>query len=157
MWILLWVTINFNNVFPKMSLRPNNIWQTPGHMISHMMWVWMCCSCVPQVHGESLVRVGDPDEPHPHEHRLWATPRLAQYAGASWPITASLGFQTSHSIMSTLTSLSFSWSQPVTLSNPPSTTGSADTSTFRSSTSKKTSSTLSVPNTFLCQCIFGIS
>lgn len=45
--------------------------------------------------------------------------------------------KTSHSIMSTLASLSFSWSQPVTLSNPPSTTGSVDTSTFRSNTSKK--------------------
>lgn len=48
-----------------------------GSIVSHMMSVWMCCSCGLQVPGESLVCVGDPDEPHPHGHRLWETPRLA--------------------------------------------------------------------------------
>lgn len=40
-----------------------------------------------------------------------------------------------HSLMNA-SFLSFSWWQPVTLSRPSSTTGSADTSTFRLSTSK---------------------
>uniref|UniRef100_A0A672SDH4 Fatty acid desaturase 2 n=1 Tax=Sinocyclocheilus grahami TaxID=75366 RepID=A0A672SDH4_SINGR len=57
--------------------------------------------------------------------------------------------------------LSFSWLQPVTSSNPPSTTGSADTSTFRLSTSKINKSAFSAKmasvylrhfTTVLCSC-----